>query len=203
MLTAGRVGPLQRLPRRPGAGIPARVPQTPMPRTGAQKRKASGIAHPPVPRMGQRPVFRNGRPPKPNSPASMGWGNSEVFRFAPPRTGRRSHSEPHCNPITVLFETDGRQVIAGTADRLLVEETRVLVADFKTARRPPATLEEMPRATLRQMAAYAAALERIYPGRRIEAAVLYTQAPRLIAIPAELLESHKPGLTAAEESFAG
>jgi ATP-dependent helicase/nuclease subunit A len=102
-----------------------------------------------------------------------------------------------------LAATVGGQVIAGTADRLLVEDTRVLVADFKTARRPPATLEEMPRATLRQMAAYAAALERIYPGRRIEAAVLYTQAPRLIAIPAELLESHKPGLTAAEESFAG
>jgi ATP-dependent helicase/nuclease subunit A len=52
------------------------------------------------------------------------------------------------------------------------------------------------------MAAYAAALERIYPGRRIEAAVLYTQAPRLIAIPAELLDAYKPALSATEESFA-
>jgi len=102
-----------------------------------------------------------------------------------------------------LAATVGGQVIAGTADRLLVEEDRVLVADFKTARRPPAALEEVPRATLRQMAAYAAALERIYPGRRIEAAVLYTQAPRLIAIPAGVLEAHKPGLSATEESFAG
>jgi ATP-dependent helicase/nuclease subunit A len=102
-----------------------------------------------------------------------------------------------------LAATVGGQVIAGTADRLLVEDTRVLVADFKTARRPPATLDEVPRATLRQMAAYAAALERIYPGKRIEAAVLYTQAPRLIAIPPDVLEAHKPGFSAAEESFAG
>jgi ATP-dependent helicase/nuclease subunit A len=97
----------------------------------------------------------------------------------------------------------GGQVIAGTADRLLVERTRVLVADFKTARRPPATLEEVPVATLRQMAAYAAALAKIYPGRVIEAAVLYTQTPLLIAIPAELLDAHKPAFTAPEESLGG
>jgi len=97
----------------------------------------------------------------------------------------------------------GGQVIAGTADRLLVEEDRILVADFKTARRPPATLGEMPIATVRQMAAYAAALERIYPGRRVEAAVLYTQTPRLIAIPPQMLEAHKPGLSVSEESFPG
>jgi ATP-dependent helicase/nuclease subunit A len=102
-----------------------------------------------------------------------------------------------------LAATVGGQVIAGTADRLLVAPARVLVADFKTARRPPATLEEVPVSTLRQMAAYAAALAAIYPGRTIEAAVLYTQTPQLIAIPAELLEAHKPAFAAPEESFEG
>ncbi|HYD23499.1 MAG TPA: double-strand break repair helicase AddA [Croceibacterium sp.] len=102
-----------------------------------------------------------------------------------------------------LAATVGGQVIAGTADRLLVEPERVRVADFKSARRPPATLDEVPLATLRQMAAYAAALSAIYPGRRIEAAVLYTQTPRLIAIPGELLEAHKPGYAPSEESFGG
>ncbi|MBO9517278.1 MAG: double-strand break repair helicase AddA [Porphyrobacter sp.] len=99
----------------------------------------------------------------------------------------------------------GGQVISGTADRLLVEPDRVLVADFKTARRPPASLEQIPLSTLRQMAAYAAALAAIYPGRRIEAAVLYTQTPQLFSIPAELLEAHRPGLNAGltptQESF--
>jgi len=100
-----------------------------------------------------------------------------------------------------LAATVGGQVIAGTADRLLIEPGRVLVADFKTARRPPTSLEEVPVSTLRQMAAYAAALAVIYPGRTIEAAVLYTQIPQLIAIPAELLAAHKPAFANAEESF--
>ena len=102
-----------------------------------------------------------------------------------------------------LAATVGGQVVAGVADRLLVEPDRVLVADFKTARRPPTSLEEVPVSTLRQMAAYAAALSAIYPGRTIEAAVLYTQTPQLIAIPAELLEVHKPALAASQESFVG
>ncbi|HEU4651928.1 MAG TPA: 3'-5' exonuclease, partial [Croceibacterium sp.] len=104
--------------------------------------------------------------------------------------------------VPLAATVDGR-VIAGTADRLLVERDRVLVADFKTARRPPASLAEVPVPTLRQMAAYVAALGAIYPGRRIEAAVLYTQTPLLIALPPELLEAHKPGLMASQESLGG
>jgi ATP-dependent helicase/nuclease subunit A len=96
----------------------------------------------------------------------------------------------------------GGQVIAGTADRLLIEPDRILIADFKTARRPPDTLEGVPLSTVRQMAAYVAALGAIYPGRRIEAAVLYTQTPRLIALPTELIEAHKPGFTPSQESLA-
>jgi ATP-dependent helicase/nuclease subunit A len=102
-----------------------------------------------------------------------------------------------------LAATVGGQVIAGTADRLLIERERVLVVDFKTARRPPSGLAEVPLSTLRQMAAYAAVLEAIYPGRTIEAAVLYTQTPRLVEIPAALLAEHKAGLAGIEESFAG
>lgn len=91
-----------------------------------------------------------------------------------------------------LAATVGEQVIAGTADRLLVTPERVLVADFKTARRPPAALDGVPQSTLKQMGAYAAALAVIYPDRAIEAAVLYTQTPQLIVIPADLLSAHKP-----------
>ncbi|MCB2067705.1 MAG: PD-(D/E)XK nuclease family protein, partial [Erythrobacter sp.] len=96
-----------------------------------------------------------------------------------------------------LAATVGDQVIAGTIDRLLVLPDRVLVADFKTARRPPARLEDVPVSTLRQMGAYAAALAAIYPGRVVEAAVLYTQTPQLIAIPAPVLAASKPGLSPA------
>ncbi|AKH41759.1 ATP-dependent helicase/nuclease subunit A [Altererythrobacter atlanticus] len=102
-----------------------------------------------------------------------------------------------------LAATVGGQVIAGTADRLLIEPERIMVADFKTSRRPPHALEEVPVPTIRQMAAYAAALGTIYPGRRIEAALLYTQTPQLIVIPQDMLAAHKPGLAAKQESLGG
>ncbi|MCJ7422300.1 double-strand break repair helicase AddA [Sphingomicrobium astaxanthinifaciens] len=77
---------------------------------------------------------------------------------------------------------DGR-VIAGTVDRLLVEPDRVLVVDFKTGRRVPEDAAAVPEAYRRQMAAYVAALEVIFPGRRIESALLYTAGPRLLVLP--------------------
>jgi ATP-dependent helicase/nuclease subunit A len=92
----------------------------------------------------------------------------------------------------------GGQVVAGTIDRLLVEPDRIRLVDFKTARRPPRDLSEVPGSVLRQMAAYAAALQVTYPGRKIEAALLYTQAPRLIDLPADWIERHKAALFTAQ-----
>jgi ATP-dependent helicase/nuclease subunit A len=86
------------------------------------------------------------------------------------------------------------RVVAGKVDRLLIGAERIRIVDYKTARRPPASLDEVPAATLRQMAAYAAALSVIYPARAVDAAVLFTATPRLIALPAAVLERHKPEL---------
>ncbi len=94
-------------------------------------------------------------------------------------------------PIAALV---GTQVVAGTIDRLLVEPDRIRLVDFKTARRPPASLDQVPEAILRQMAAYVAALEVTFPGRRIEAALLYTQTPQLIELPDSRLINYKHGL---------
>jgi ATP-dependent helicase/nuclease subunit A len=96
----------------------------------------------------------------------------------------------------------GGQVIAGTADRLLVEHDKVTVVDFKTARRPPVSLADIPDGTLAQMGAYAAALEAIYPGREICAAVLYTHTPALFAIPSATLAERKALLSTKSQSFA-
>ena len=95
----------------------------------------------------------------------------------------------------------GERVISGTLDRLLLQEARVRVVDFKTDRRPPETPEAIPTASLRQMAAYVAALETIYPGRRVEAALLYTHTPQLYVIPDAVIAAHKPALQAPQESF--
>ena len=94
-------------------------------------------------------------------------------------------------PIAALI---GSTPIAAQVDRLLIEPHRVLVVDFKTGIRVPPTAEAAPPAHLAQMAAYAAALSRIFPGRAIEAALLYTAAPRLFLLPPALLDSHAPTL---------
>ncbi len=81
----------------------------------------------------------------------------------------------------------GNKVIAGTVDRLLVSATHVLVVDFKTGARVPDDADAVPPYYLRQMAAYVAALGVVFPGRRIEAALLFTEGPRLIPLPGTLL----------------
>jgi ATP-dependent helicase/nuclease subunit A len=75
---------------------------------------------------------------------------------------------------------DGR-VIAGTMDRVLVEQDRVSVIDFKTGR-VPADQAAIPNGHRAQMTAYAQALQVIFPGRRISAALLYTAGPKLFQL---------------------
>jgi ATP-dependent helicase/nuclease subunit A len=77
---------------------------------------------------------------------------------------------------------DGR-VIAGTVDRLLVEEQRISVIDFKTGRVPPDETA-IPNSHRAQMQAYAEALRVIFPGRQVRAALLYTAGPKLIEVMA-------------------
>ena len=101
-------------------------------------------------------------------------------------------------PISAVVA--GGYVIAGTVDRLLVSADRVRVIDFKTGRHVPLELDEVPTYHLRQMSAYAEALRVIFPGRRVEAALLYTAAPRLFDLPDDLLAGHKPGFVTAEQS---
>ncbi|WP_324750272.1 double-strand break repair helicase AddA [Sphingomonas sp. LY54] len=78
-------------------------------------------------------------------------------------------------------------VITGTVDRLLVTDAGIRLVDFKTGRGVPARPEEVPVPHLRQMAAYVAALEVIFPGRPVEASLLYTSGPTLHPLPRELL----------------
>lgn len=100
-----------------------------------------------------------------------------------------------------LAATVGGVVVAGTADRLLIEDKHITVVDFKTTRRPPSSADMIPVATLRQMAAYVAALEAIYPGRDVRAGVLYTHAPVLFHIAPDQIAAHKQRLDAAQESY--
>ena len=94
-------------------------------------------------------------------------------------------------------------VVAGIVDRLLVTADAVTVIDYKTGRHVPAGAADVAPAYLRQMAAYRDALRVIFPGRRVEAALLYTAAPRLIRLGDTLLDAHKPGLAATKANLPG
>lgn len=93
-------------------------------------------------------------------------------------------------------------VVAGTVDRLLVGPDRVRIIDFKTGRRVPANVGEVPAYHLKQMAAYAAALSVIFPGRTVDAGLLYTAGPALIPLDPELLALHKAALGDPQQSYA-
>ena len=78
--------------------------------------------------------------------------------------------------------------ISGRVDRMLVTADRVLVVDFKTNRPSPDRIEQADPAYLIQMAIYAAVLRAIFPGRRVEAALVWTDGPKLMPIPDNVID---------------
>ncbi|MHA1153444.1 MAG: 3'-5' exonuclease, partial [Alphaproteobacteria bacterium] len=93
-------------------------------------------------------------------------------------------------PIVGLIDSGGGpQAVSGQVDRLVVAEDSVLVVDYKTNRPAPATEAEMAAVYLRQMAAYRTVLSNIYPNRRIDCALLWTDGPRLMHLSPEILDT--------------
>jgi ATP-dependent helicase/nuclease subunit A len=88
----------------------------------------------------------------------------------------------------------GDRILSAQVDRLLVSEREVLIVDYKTNRPPPRQAADVAPVYLRQMAAYRAALACIYPGRTIRCALLWTDAPRLMALDNRLLDDALAGL---------
>lgn len=97
-------------------------------------------------------------------------------------------------PIVALIGEPGSggRALAGRIDRLAIEPERVLVVDFKTNRPPPDNAVDVDPVYLVQLASYRAALRPLFPGRTICCALLWTYAPRLMAIDDALLDRHAP-----------
>ena len=84
--------------------------------------------------------------------------------------------------------------IIGQIDRLVDLGNEVLIVDYKTNRPPPTTVEGIAPAYLFQLAAYSLALGAIYPGRTVRATLLWTEVPRIMQIPADILETYSSRL---------
>jgi ATP-dependent helicase/nuclease subunit A len=90
-----------------------------------------------------------------------------------------------------------RRPVFGRIDRLSVSDQEVLIADFKTTRRPPDNAALLPDSTLAQLAVYRRLVGEIYPGRRVRALAVYTATltalePGAAALDAALAKMAEP-----------
>jgi ATP-dependent helicase/nuclease subunit A len=89
--------------------------------------------------------------------------------------------------VPIVGTLAGRSVV-GQVDRLAVTQNAILIADFKTNRNAPRRIEEVPDSYVKQLAAYRAVLQKLYPDRPVRAALIWTEVPDLMELSADLLD---------------
>ncbi|MCB1503185.1 MAG: double-strand break repair helicase AddA [Bauldia sp.] len=83
----------------------------------------------------------------------------------------------------------GEAALSGRIDRLAVTVERVLIVDYKTNRPAPTIVADAPHDYVMQLALYRTVLRRLYPGKPVAAAILWTEWPSLMEIPSDLLDA--------------
>jgi len=91
----------------------------------------------------------------------------------------------------------GTLAVSGQVDRLAVTSDSVLIADYKTNRPAPRRLADVPPAYVSQLALYRAVLGELYPGKRIRAALVWTDVPDLMEISETSLDAALSAVTSA------
>jgi ATP-dependent helicase/nuclease subunit A len=93
--------------------------------------------------------------------------------------------------IVGRLERPGRPpaLVSGQVDRLLVRPDEILIVDYKTNHAPPRSVAQAPAAYVRQLALYRAVLTKLYPERPVRAALLWTETPEMMEIPAPALDA--------------
>lgn len=79
--------------------------------------------------------------------------------------------------------------VSGQIDRLLIAPDRIVIADFKTNDPAPTAVSGVPDAYVAQLAIYRALIAGIVPDRPVEAWLVWTAAPDIMAIPPERLDA--------------
>ncbi len=102
-------------------------------------------------------------------------------------------------PIVGRLPRTGRPdiLVSGQIDRLIITADAVLIADYKTNQVVPATAKEAPPAYVEQLALYRAVLGRIYPGRIVRAALVWTEGPALMEFSGVMLDAALARVTSA------
>jgi ATP-dependent helicase/nuclease subunit A len=99
-------------------------------------------------------------------------------------------------PIVGRIVAGSRTIaVSGQVDRLVITPEGVLIADYKTNHPAPHRIADVPDAYVTQLALYRAVLAQVYPGRSLRAALVWTDVPDLMEIPAEALDRGLAALT--------
>ena len=80
-------------------------------------------------------------------------------------------------------------VLAGSIDRLVIGDGVVTVVDYKSNAVVPTGPSEVPEGYLRQLGAYAHAMSLVYPGWRVEAAILWTATGQLMRLDRDIVRN--------------
>ena len=97
-----------------------------------------------------------------------------------------------------LVNAAGKPILVnGQIDRLVITPDSVLIADYKTNRPAPRRIEEVPQSYVRQLTLYRALLRKIYPGRNVLAALVWTEIPDLMEISSTELDRAYENVTCA------
>src|SRR5262245_36126192 len=93
-------------------------------------------------------------------------------------------------PLGGVVEWQGAKVdLAARLDRVVVSERDVTIVEFKTDRVVPKADSAIPHSYVTQLALYRVAVARLFEGRAVNCAILWTAEPRLAVLPASLLEA--------------
>jgi ATP-dependent helicase/nuclease subunit A len=84
--------------------------------------------------------------------------------------------------LALMGEIDGKMA-TGIVDRVVIGDEEILIVDYKSNKNPPEHLKEAPKAYLEQLRLYGKLLEGVYPGRKMRAALLWTETGAWMEVP--------------------
>lgn len=89
---------------------------------------------------------------------------------------------PHSRAEVPVAGLVAGRAISGQIDRLVVRNDDVLIIDYKTNRPPPRHVDDVPLPYRKQMAAYQALLQAIYPDKKIRCFLLWTENAQIMEL---------------------
>ena len=99
-------------------------------------------------------------------------------------------------PFRVAAKQRGKAIwLSGRMDRVVVDDSGVLVVDYKSDAAVPEEAANVPGNYLTQLGLYALVAGQLFPGQTVRAAILWTELESLMNLPDGLLEAARSDFT--------